>query len=173
MGKARLTTAGRDGRGLNGNVPVLDGRWLMGGVILLTIVFAAHRDSQNLNLRSPLGLSGWLLWSAAVSAAVLSIKSSTALLRQEDAQAGGILQSVTLLAIIVLMIVPFMASSWLLALAVALGMTFFNPVVALLDRSEWAVRGAALQALNLVASAGAAYFLLRIVVSSSSRQTWL
>jgi hypothetical protein len=66
------------------------------------------------------------------------------------------------LAAIALLLVPFAATPWFLAILLALGGSFFNPVLFLVSRdSPWTHRGV-LTILNFVAVLGAAYFLVRM-----------
>lgn len=137
---------------------------ILAGCVVLVLFYASRVDRRRVGSRDRVGALGWILWGAAMSAAMVSQRLSTAMLRRghERSGAGMILQALAFFAAILLLLIPFVATPWFLAILLALGGSFFNPVLFLVGRdSPWTHRGV-LTILNLVAVLGAAYFLMRM-----------
>lgn len=108
---------------------------------------------------------GWVLWGTAISAGMVSARVSTVMLRGgiERAGVGAGLQALGFFAVVALMVVPFFAAPWYLALVLALAATFLNPAMFFVSRNNVGTLYGVLPILNIVTIAGAVYFAVRVV----------
>ena len=76
---------------------------------------------------------------------------------------AAVLQALSFFAVLALMVVPFFAVAWYVALPIALAASFLNPAMFLVTRSNMVGTYNVLPALNIAALAGAALFVWRVV----------
>mgnify|MGYP003591341621 CR=1 FL=1 len=107
----------------------------------------------------------WVFWGAAISAGMVSARVSTVMLRGgiERVGIGAALQALGFFAVVALMVVPFFAAPWYLALVLALAATFLNPTMFFVSRNNVGILYGVLPILNVISIAGAAYFAMRVV----------
>lgn len=76
---------------------------------------------------------GWVLWGIAISAGMVSERVSTVMQRGgiERSGIGAALQALGFFAVVALMVLPFFATPWYLALVLALAATYLNPACSL------------------------------------------